>query len=278
MRVKRYTVSEADHEPLPALDLADNVVVIGSSASSRIRVPVPHGEHAYVEGDRWNALADLAVDGVKQLAGSSGPIGGGVTLQLGVYRVRVEPSPHGVAVATPQRTESLARELVRGLLGANASPSLEIVRGPSAVTVGARRELPPPSDTSRIVVGRGDDADWVLLDEDLSREHVEVRRSWDGVTIRDLRSKNGTRVDGELVTEMHELRDAAAIAIGNVELIFRDPAERHLLGTPLEAPASASSDGEPATPETPPPSAWPFVIAAAIAGLAIVALAWVVMG
>lgn len=277
MPVKRYTVSETDHEPLPALDIADNVVVIGSSASARIRVPVPHGEHVYIEGDRWNALADVAVDGVKQLAGASGPIGAGVMLELGVYRVRVEPSPHGAAVATPQRTESLARELVRGLLGANAAPSLEIMKGPSSVTVGARRELPPPSDSARIVIGRGDDADWVLLDEDLSREHVEIRRSWDGATIRDLRSKNGTRVDGEAVTETRELRDAAAIAIGNVELIFRDPAERHLLGTPLE-PSRAARDVAVEPAGTPPPSAWPFVIAAAIAGLAIVALAWIAMG
>jgi FHA domain-containing protein len=272
--VKRYVVCEVDHEPLPALDLAENVVVIGSSASARIRVPVPHGEHAYIEGDRWNALADLFIDGTRQLAGTSGPIGNGVTLELGVYRVRVEPSPVGAPASTPQRTESLARELVRGLLGANAAPSLEVVRGHGVVAAGARRELPPPEAT--VVIGRGDDAGWVLLDEDLSREHVEIRRGWDGVAIRDLGSKNGTRVDGEPISG-HDLRDGAKIAIGNLELVFRDPAERHLRGTPLDTPAEVEPTATSAA-TTLPPSPWPFVIAAAIAGLAIVALAWVVMG
>jgi predicted component of type VI protein secretion system len=151
--------------------------------------------------------------------------------------VRVEPSPGGTAASPPQRTESLARELVRSLLGAGAAPTLEIERGPAA---GATRALPPPE--SALVIGRGDDAGWVLLDEDLSRTHAEVRRGWDGVTIRDLGSKNGTIVDGAMVDGAGVmLRDGARIELGNVVLRFRDPAERHLRGEPAGAGAAGAA-------------------------------------
>src|SRR6185437_1861680 len=91
------------------------------------------------------------------------------------HRVRVAPAPEG-ASATPQRTESLARELVRSLLGANAAPSLEVERGEHA---GAKRSLAPPE--SVLVIGRGDVAGWAIPDGDLSKAHAEVRRGWDGV-------------------------------------------------------------------------------------------------
>lgn len=114
---------------------------------------------------------------------------------------------------------------MRGLLGAGAAPTLQIERGPSG---GATRALPPEA---ALVIGRGDEAGWVILDEDLSRTHAEIRRGWDGVSVRDLGSKNGTRVEGAVVGPAGvELHDGARIELRNVELVFRDPAERHLRG------------------------------------------------
>src|SRR5437868_2663453 len=71
-------------------------------------------------------------------------VGGGETCGLGRYRVRVEPAPAGAVAASRQRTEGLARELVRAMLGANAAPTLEIGRGKVASA------------------------------------HAEIRRGWDG--------------------------------------------------------------------------------------------------
>jgi len=271
--MKRFEVTEIGHPPLPALDIDDDDdIVIGSAATARIRIPVPHAEHVRIAGERWQALAELSVDGKPQKKGASGQIPvDGVVLALGAYEVRVAPAPVGVLPSGPQRTESLARELVRSLLGADAAPSLTITRGPSN---GARRDLAPPE--SRLVIGRGDGADWVILDEDLSREHAEVRRAWDGVTVRDLESKNGTRIDGALVeADGSPLYDGAVLALGNVAMQFRDPAERHLKGEPLSADTPAPRP--PKIDDTPGPSPWPYVVAAAIAGLALVGLAWVVM-
>jgi hypothetical protein len=228
-----------------------------------------------IEGGRWVAIGDVVVDGARRAAGEGGAVGPVAVFELGSYRVRVAPAPTGSIGSTPARTQSLARELVRGLLGSDAAPALEVE------ATGSRRTLPPPE--ARIVVGRGDDADWVILDEELSRTHAEVRRAWDGTTIRDLGSKNGTRVDGEAIGDREvDLHDGARIELGDVVLHFRDPAERHLSGEPSIAPTAPAPavTTEPAVetrvnverPSTPVP----FYVALAVAAVAILAAMWIV--
>lgn len=285
----RFEVSEVGQDALPGVDIGDDVVVIGSGAAARIRVPVHAAREAHVriEGTQWAALADVRVIGTDATqvqrprgdeagglhrAGDGGSVSAGVTFQLGEYRVRVTSAPAGAAAAPPQRTESLARELVRGLLGAGAAPTIEIERGP---VPGIKRVLPPPEVT--IVIGRGEEASWIVIDEDLSRTHAEIHRGWDGVTIRDLGSKNGTKIDGTRITTPTVLRDGALIELGNVALRFRDPAERHLRG---EATAAATPRAVHSANREPPPapvatSSWPFVIATVIAGLSIAGLVWI---
>ncbi len=268
--MRRFEVTERGRPPLPPIDLADDVVVIGSGAAARVRLPaqVAREAHVRIAGDSWVAIATVVIDGTQRAAGDGGALGDGVTFELDAYRVRVTHAPADVAASTPQRTESLARELLRGLLGTGAAPVFELERGPGA---GVRRELPPPEAT--LVVGRGDEAGWVILDEDLSREHAEIRRGWDGVTIRDLGSKNGTLVDGRPIDAVTPLHDGARIELGNVLLVFRDPAERHLRGEPPRGSAPRPKPAPPAAPS----SVVPFVVAAAVAVLAAIALVWVLV-
>lgn len=258
-----------DHVALPVLDLADDEIVIGSGEAARVRLPADaaRAEHVRIEGQTWTLLAETRLGGLVRAAGDSGPVGRGMVLELGTYRVRVSAAPSGTAASPPQRTESLARELVRSLLGEGAAPSLEIERGAHA---GARRALPPPEAT--LVIGRGDEATWVIVDKDLSRTHAELRRGWDGVTVADLGSKNGTRVDGVKITGTPvDLHDGAALALGDIVMRFHDPAERHLRGEPPAPPRPA-----PATPAPrPAPSPWPAVGFAVIAALAAGALIWI---
>ena len=248
----RFEVREDGGEPLPAIDLDDAVVVIGSAADAKIRLPASAAKAEHVRV--------IAAE-----------VGDGRTYEIGSYRVRVAPAPAGAVAAGPLRTESLARELVRGLLGTAAAPVLEIERGPRA---GARRPLAPPE--SVLVIGRGDDAGWILDDEDLSRAHAEIRRGWDGAWLRDLASKNGTKLDGRPVGETAvELHDGALVELGKVAIRFRDPAERHLRGEPI-VPAAAS----PAPPAAEVRSAAPrpvvFYAALLVLLLALAGLAWVV--
>ncbi|MBL0219094.1 MAG: FHA domain-containing protein [Myxococcales bacterium] len=262
----RFTV-----DALAPVDLAGARIVIGASPAAQLRLPaeVARDEHVVVSEGRWVALATLDIDGASRAAGDSGPIGAGVTLGFGAMRVVIAPAPAGSLVSSPAHTASLALELVRGLLGANAAPSFEVERGP---VPGAKRVLPPP--VASLVIGRGDEATWVILDEDLSRTHAEIQRGWDGVTIVDLGSKNGTKLDGARIAEPTPLRDGMRIELGNVVLRFRDPAERHLRGGTV--PEVVKRNVVAAIPAAAPArSPWPFLIATAVAGLAVVGLVWV---
>ena len=244
----RVVVSEQGVDSLPPVDL-DGDFVIGSAADAKIRLPASAAKPEHV---RVRAAE----------------VGDGQTYEIGRYRVRVEPAPPGAVAASPQRTESLARELVRGLLGGNAAPTLEIERGPHA---GAKRTLAPPEST--LVIGRGDDAGWILDDEDLSRGHAEVRRGWDGAWVRDLDSKNGTRVDGAVVRGEVALRDGAMIELGPIAMRFRDPAERHLRG-PAPSPR-ASARPSSISPLVRPPNPFIFYMALAVMLLALAGIAWI---
>jgi hypothetical protein len=274
----RFEISEQGRGALPVLDLVDDVVVIGSGSAARIRLPADavRPEHFRIEGQTWTLLAESKLGGMTRAAGDSGSIGHGMSLEIGPYRVRISASPAGTAVSPPRRTESLARELMRSLLGEGAAPSLEIERGPHQ---GAKRDLPPPE--AILVIGRGDEATWVIVDEDLSRIHAEIRRGWDGVTVVDLDSKNGTRIDGvKIGPDPIELHDGAALALGAILFRFRDPAERHLRGEPVDEPigeppsaprADATATSSPAAASSP----WSFVAYAAIAAVALAALIWI---
>lgn len=270
----RFEISEADHGALPAIDIADDAVVMGSGEAARIRLPaqVARAAHVRFDGQTWTLLAEAKLGGLWRAAGDSGSVGHGTIIELGAYRVRVSAAPAGAVATSQQRTESLARELVRSLLGEGAAPSLEIERGPGA---GSSRALPPPEAT--LVIGRGDEAAWVILDEDLSRTHAEIRRGWDGVTVVDLGSKNGTRVDGRKVgAEPLLLRDGATLTLGHLVMRFRDPAEHHLRGEPAAAPPPVRPSTLPGPHASVPARApWSFYAFAVIAGVALLALIWI---
>ena len=257
----RVEVSESEQPALPPIDVADAAFVIGSSPTARVRLPAnaARPEHVRVYAGhgtsppRWRS------------ASANGLVGDAAVFDIGHYRVRVSPAPDGAPATPPQRTESLARELVRSLLGANAAPSLEVERGEHA---GAKRALAPPE--SVLVIGRGDAAGWAIPDADLSKAHAEIRRGWDGVRVIDLGSKNGTRVDRARVEEAGaELHDGALLELGKLALRYRDPAEAHL--------GSATRPANAGTRTMRRAHAGPaFYIAALVAVLAVAALVWLV--
>jgi hypothetical protein len=300
--VLRFEVSEEGQAALPAVDLDDAIVVIGSAVDAHVRLPADGVEprHVVIERRHWRASAavgmiDAATPDRTQVGSASrkreeqavatardGEIGAGIVLSIGRYRVRIAPAPAGSAATPPQRTESLARELMRSLLGASAAPSFEVERGP---TIGEKRVLAAPEST--LVIGRGDEANWILLDEDLSRAHAEVRRGWDGTRIADLGSKNGTKLDGVAIgREGAPLPDGALVDLGKVALRFRDPADARLRAAPGTAVATptAKRPVEPvsrvAPPHEPtrsaaPPSRAPFYLAIFIMVTALTGLVWI---
>ncbi|MPZ95129.1 MAG: DUF2662 domain-containing protein [Propionibacteriales bacterium] len=87
---------------------------------------------------------------------------------------------------------------------------------------GVKHPLEPPG----VVIGRGTEADLQVSDPGVSRRHVEirVRPGPESVTVSiyDLGSTNGTKVDGRRVQQA-ELHDGSEVQIGNTTMVLRNP-------------------------------------------------------
>ncbi|MFT4211139.1 MAG: DUF3662 and FHA domain-containing protein [Microbacterium sp.] len=77
-----------------------------------------------------------------------------------------------------------------------------------------------PLHAARTVIGRGSDADITIPDAGTSRKHVEIL--WDGerAMVRDLGSTNGTKLNGQKVSQA-PLPPDATVTIGRTDIVFR---------------------------------------------------------
>ena len=87
-----------------------------------------------------------------------------------------------------------------------------------------------PIDREWLVLGRGRSAEMMLAEPTLSRAHAAVGYDGDGFFVQDLRSTNGTLVNGER-RERAALQDGDEIQIGRLHLLVRLPGAAE----PLEA-------------------------------------------
>ena len=71
-----------------------------------------------------------------------------------------------------------------------------------------------------ITIGRHPDCDVVLNDQEVSRQHAEVRRDEEGFVLHDLGSLNGTKVNGAGVKAPRPLADGDTITIGTHTIRF----------------------------------------------------------
>ena len=72
-----------------------------------------------------------------------------------------------------------------------------------------------------MVIGRGEECDVIIPHSSISREHVRIKKLKPGYVIFDLKSKNGTTVNGRPIVE-NLLKDGMAVKIGDVEFVFRE--------------------------------------------------------
>jgi pSer/pThr/pTyr-binding forkhead associated (FHA) protein len=82
--------------------------------------------------------------------------------------------------------------------------------------------LQPPtmSEGETRVLGRAPTCDFAIPDSTVSSRHAELTRTADGWLIRDLGSRNGTRLNGWLVKE-DGLQPGDVLALGSTEFVFR---------------------------------------------------------
>jgi pSer/pThr/pTyr-binding forkhead associated (FHA) protein len=125
-----------------------------------------------------------------------------------------------------ESTATLARRLVSDLFG--ISRPAEVAR--VVVTDGPAqgRELRLEAAGRRYLVGRGSGCNLVVSDDDISREHAQFERRWDGVFVRDLESKNGVVLRGERLAGERRLSDGDVLRLGKTTFRLDDPEDRYL--------------------------------------------------
>jgi len=86
-------------------------------------------------------------------------------------------------------------------------------------TAGGTRERYPLAK-GRVTIGRSRDSDIFLPDQWLSRHHAVIEQRDEAFWVSDLRSKNGTLLNGEPVRDSHRLRPGDVITLGEHTLTF----------------------------------------------------------
>ena len=121
----------------------------------------------------------------------------------------------------------------------------EITAGPDA-----GKEIEPAGD--RFTVGR-EDVDFLLGDDEVSRQHFELRTLPDGrIEISDLGSRNGTRVDGERLTGPRTLEGGEEITVGVTTIVVEAPPSPDPGATKVSASPPPDPDATAAAAEVPP--------------------------
>ena len=140
-------------------------------------------------------------------------------LETGIFRVRSEAK----AEVTSKVGAVEAVEPV-GSAGAAAGSSSAASSGAPAATGGGQPRLEVggqayPLVRAITVLGRGTDADIRVEDPGVSRKHCEIVVGAPAI-VRDLKSTNGTFVNGQRVEEV-ALEDGSVVKIGGTSLVYR---------------------------------------------------------
>jgi len=85
----------------------------------------------------------------------------------------------------------------------------------------------------RILIGRAEECDVRPLGEEVSRRHCLILVEGDAVTVEDLKSRNGTFVNGERIPAKMTVKSGDIVRVGPLELKISLPA-------PAAAPAEAA--------------------------------------
>ncbi len=77
----------------------------------------------------------------------------------------------------------------------------------------------------RTILGRSPTCDIVVKQEKVSRRHIEISRVGDGWVVKDLKSANGTQLNGIELVDESALNHGDRIRIGDVDIEFRTVAQ-----------------------------------------------------
>lgn len=113
----------------------------------------------------------------------------------------------------------------------------------------AGRESRFPLGEGEHVVGSAEECGVRLHHPSVSRRHALLRVGPSGVTLADLDSRNGSRVDGARVTDEVYLPPGTRLLLGSVPALLEEVSDDDaVVGIPLGVPAPRTAVGEQATP------------------------------
>lgn len=193
----------------------DSSVVLTSPGVSRLHAVIVAGLLGYTLSDR--SVNGVWVNGVR--VEGTHLLGQGDVLRLGLEEFRFEADvasfePEGKTVeddALPSGSGAAAPRARPALLLA----SLEVLS--EGADQGRRYRLDRPT----IQLGRGPHNDIRLDNDSVSGTHASLVQRGGRWLVLDLGSRNGTRVDGEMVREQCELPSACELQLGALKLLFR---------------------------------------------------------
>jgi hypothetical protein len=134
----------------------------------------------------------------------------GIATRVAPDEARPEPAPAAARADEPAHTMVYRADAVAAEAGTGPEP--EVL---TFLIDGKIRSSSKP----RTVLGRSRQSDVYVTDANVSRRHAEVVREGSEYWLVDLRSTNGTQLNGERV-ERARLRDGDVITIGSTEIVF----------------------------------------------------------
>lgn len=97
------------------------------------------------------------------------------------------------------------------------TPAPQVLRFRACVTSGPDAQNEASSEDGRLVIGTAEGANLQLTDTTVSKYHVELQASEDGLVVKDLGSTNGTTLGGHFIREL-VARDSVEIGLGHTRV------------------------------------------------------------
>jgi len=260
-------VRSGELDEAPSITFDSPRVVIGRGEGCDVRLPDPSVSHRHASirqrGSDYILLDEGSANGtfvgpVRLSAQAPRVVRSGDRVRIGRVwiELRIEQA---LPTKNPQlATKELALALVESALSAQggAGVTVTITEGPDA---GATLVL--EQFERGYVLGRGEACDLVLSDTDASRRHIEILRRGSGVFVRDLGSKNGTKLDDSALEPGKNTLWArsSTLELGANRLRYEDPVADALEELERAADEQLAPDElrELAEAETPPTSTAP---------------------
>ncbi len=226
-----------DMGKLPVITYDLPRLIIGRGESCDLRLPDPSVSQHHVSirqrGSDYIIIDEGSTNGtfvgrVRLAPQAPRVLRSGDSVRVGRIWIDVRIESAAPTVHPQFATKDLALRLVAKSLedqGEVAIPQLAIVEGDNEGT-----SLVLEKTDHRYVLGRSAVADLVLMDTNASRRHVEVWRQGAQVMLRDLGSKNGSKLDSSYLMPDKEMAwpEGALLGIGAERIALLDPNQEAL--------------------------------------------------